>query len=687
MIGLLARKIGQPMVIAEVVAGILLGPSFFGLFFPLAKETIFPNTDPAMLLLNMFSQVGLVFFMFLIGLELDPKLLSGRGRASVIISHSSIVAPFALGALLALFLPSWLSASEKPMGSFMLFMGVAMSITAFPVLARILAERRLLRTKIGAITIACAAVDDVTAWCILGFVVSIVNASGLAGAVRTCLFALLFILFMVFGVRPFLARMGSRTDNRSGLTPNLVAVTFVLLLLSSLVTELIGIHALFGAFLFGAIMPRDGGYTHALAEKLEDFVVVFLLPLFFAYSGLRTQINLLNTGEAWMYCGLITLLACLGKFGGSAIAARLTGLSWRESTGIGILMNTRGLMELIVLNIGLDLKVLSPALFTMMVIMALITTFMTTPMLQLFYSQSDLENELLEPAEAADKAEGTFNILMCVAHEKTGPVLATMAAALAGKDPAHGRMFALRLIPPPERTSFYVNEETEESGDDTGNALIPLLERSEQLGLKVKPLSFVSNDPGDDICQVGRLKKADLILLGWHRPLLNRSLLAGIVYDVMTDATSDVGVVIDRGLASISRILLPYNGSPHDHAALKMARRLHDKSGAHVTILHVTAPNRAAGSGLNAKEHVHSVFKNASSINERVVMKVVVHENAAAAAIAEAACGYDLVVIGSGPDWGLEQRQFGLHPEAIILESPASLLVVRQYDAKRHANA
>jgi Kef-type K+ transport system membrane component KefB len=329
------------------------------------------------------SQLGLLLFMFIVGLELHPRLLRGRARQSIAISHASIVLPFALGATSAIYLQSALAPAGVARTSFILFMGASMSITAFPVLARILVERRLLRSRVGATALSCAAVDDVTAWCILAFVVSIVRAVSLLEAVRTVVLALLYIGLMVWGVRPLLDRFATRT--RVGLSQGRVAVILLMMLLSSWTSELIGIHALFGAFLFGAIVPKHGTLAAALSEKIEDLVVVLMLPLFFAYSGLRTQIGLLDSMSSWLICGGIILLACVGKYGGSTIAARVTGFSWREASAIGILMNTRGLMELIVLNFGLDLGVISPRLFTMMVIMALVTTFLTTPLLERVY--------------------------------------------------------------------------------------------------------------------------------------------------------------------------------------------------------------------------------------------------------------------------------------------------------------
>jgi Kef-type K+ transport system membrane component KefB len=392
VVGLAARRISQPMVIAEVVAGILLGPSLLGWIAPGALAVVFPKESMA--LLNVFSQVGLVMFMFLIGLELDPKLLRGRGHTSVFISHTSILVPCLLGAILGLWMYPRVSSPAVPVTSFVLFMAIAMSVTAFPVLARILTDRQLLHTKIGVVTITCAAVDDVTAWCLLAFVVSFVRASGIAQAVHTTILAALYIAVMFWVVRPLLRRVVERRKSLEKPSHNHVALVLLLLLASSWTTERIGIHGLFGAFLFGAVIPKEAAFAQRISEKLEPFVVIFLLPLFFAYSGLRTEVRLLSHPGAWAMCALITLVASAGKFGGSTLAARVTGLSWRESSAIGVLMNTRGLMELIVLNIGLDLGVLSPALFTMMVIMALLTTFMTTPILERIYPASELAKEI-----------------------------------------------------------------------------------------------------------------------------------------------------------------------------------------------------------------------------------------------------------------------------------------------------
>ncbi len=669
LIGRGARWLGQPLVIAEVLAGILLGPSLLGWLAPGAMEWVFPAQS--MSVLKMLSQVGLILFMFLIGLELDPKLLKGRGHASVVISHTSIIVPFALGAGAALWLYPRLSEPSVPFSSFVLFMGVAMSITAFPVLARILTEKRLLGSRVGAMTITCAAVDDVTAWCLLAFVVSIVRATDLMHAGLTTALALLYIAFMLVLVRPFLQRLGARVANKEGLNQNGVALTLMMLLASAWATELIGIHALFGAFMMGSVIPKEGGLAQALAEKLEDVAVVLLLPLFFAFSGLRTQIGLLSTGDHWVMCGVIILLACLGKFGGSAVAARLTGMRWREAGALGILMNTRGLMELIVLNIGLDLGVISPTLFTMMVVMALVTTVMTTPLLRWIYPPEEMAKDQVSATEEVVSAQAPpFSVLMCVSHEQAGAGMVTLGRALLGAPSPSSQLYALHLIRPTERASFHLRHDPEKA---SGNTLTPLLSRASSLGLEVRPLSFVSAEPAVDICRTAEAKQASLILLGWHKPLFSRTMLGGTVHEVMQEAGTDVAVLVDRGLENVRRVLVPFIGSPHDRAALSLARRLLQHATAEVTVLHVTAPEGTHGP-TGARPLVEELFPEGSG---QVHFKVVAHASPEDAALEECRNGYDLVVAGVGEEWGLEDQLFGLRDERLLREAPTSLLIVR----------
>jgi len=375
----LVRRIGQPMVVGEVIAGILLGPSVLGYLLPGVSQFVFqPASLPN---LNFLSQLGLILFMFIIGLELDIQLLKNKAHTAVVVSHASIIIPFAMGVSLAYFLYETYAPPHISFLAFGLFMGIAMSITAFPVLARILHERGLTKTALGSLAITCAAADDVTAWCILAAVIAVVQAGSAISALFTVLVSLVYVFVMLKLVRPWLERVETQYSSTEHLNRTFAVIAFVVLFLSALSTEVIGIHALFGAFLAGASMPAHAHFRKLLASRIEDVSLVILLPLFFAFTGLKTQIGLLNNGATWLVCGLIIFVAVAGKFGGSALAAKFTGQSWSDSFAIGALMNTRGLMELIVLNLGYDLGVLSPTVFTMMVLMALITTFMTAPAL------------------------------------------------------------------------------------------------------------------------------------------------------------------------------------------------------------------------------------------------------------------------------------------------------------------
>lgn len=390
LFGYLFKKIGQPAVIGEIVAGIILGPSILGAYFPHITGFLFPATSLGTL--NFLSQIGLVLFMFIIGMELDLKSIGKQAYDAVVISHASIIIPYTLGMGLAYFIYKDYAPSGTSFLSFALFMGIAMSITAFPVLARILKERGLTRTKLGAMALTCAAADDLTAWCILAAVIALVKSGSSFSVLYTIGLAALYVLLMLKVVRPALRKLEHIYHNKEAKRTAVMAVLFVMLIVSAYVTSVIGVHSLFGAFMAGVVMPPSFDFRKIVTDKIEDISIVLLLPLFFVITGLRTQIGLLNAEHLWVTFGWILLVALAGKFGGSALAAKIVGQSWKDSLSIGILMNTRGLMQLIVLNIGYDLGVLSPEMFAMMVLMALVTTFMTGPALDLINKLMPEEN-------------------------------------------------------------------------------------------------------------------------------------------------------------------------------------------------------------------------------------------------------------------------------------------------------
>jgi Kef-type K+ transport system membrane component KefB len=371
------RVLEQPPVMGEIVAGLLLGPSALGAIWPDAAAFLLP-TEVAPYL-GIVAKIGVVLFMFLVGLELDARLLKGSSHATMAISHASIVAPFFFGTVLALALYPRYSNDAVSFTTFSLFVGVSMSVTAFPVLARILGDRRIQHTPLGVTALACAAVGDVTAWCLLVAVSGVATAQ-LDGAFATLGAVVVYVVAMLAIARPLLTKLAAREEAKTGpVSLDVLAVVLAAVLVSAAATDAIGIHALFGAFLVGALLPHEGRLANEVRHRLEDVVVVLLLPVFFAFTGMRTQIGLVSSGEDWLMVGAIIAVATLGKLGGTLAAARFSGLGWRESSGLGILMNTRGLMELIVLDVGLDMHVLSPTLFAMMVLMALATTFATSP--------------------------------------------------------------------------------------------------------------------------------------------------------------------------------------------------------------------------------------------------------------------------------------------------------------------
>jgi Kef-type K+ transport system membrane component KefB len=386
-LGRLFRYVGQPPVIGEVVAGILLGPSLLGAISPEAMHWLVPGPDAdpkgqVTAALKAIAQLGVVLYLFLVGLEMNGAKFRSHARSTVVVAHAGIAVQFALGVVLALWLYPLVSPPGVPFAGFALFVGVALSVTGFTVLTRILADTGLARTDLGVRTLGCAAADDVTAWCLVALVTGVVQAR-VGGAAVVALGAVGFILGMFLVVRPLAGWVCRKLDAHDGPLPAAaIPGVFVAVLLAAVTTEAIGIHALFGAFLLGAVIPHDSRLAREFTRRLKDVVTILLLPAFFALTGLRTEIGLVTGWQNWLICGVILAVATLGKFGGTLAAARLTGYDWRGAAALGVMMNTRGLMGLIVFDIGLGLGVISPTLFAMMVLMALATTMATAPALK-----------------------------------------------------------------------------------------------------------------------------------------------------------------------------------------------------------------------------------------------------------------------------------------------------------------
>jgi Kef-type K+ transport system membrane component KefB len=546
---------------------------------------LFPQTvAPA---LNIIAQVGVILFMFLVGTELDLGLLRKRGHATVAISHASILAPFILGALLSLLLYPRLSSSDVPFTNFALFLGVSMSVTAFPVLARILTDRRISRTRMGAIALTCAAVDDITAWCLLALVVGVARAEG-GSAIKTLLLAVVYIALIAFVARPAMGRLTVLYGQKGRLTQGLMATIFVLLLLSASATEVIGIHAIFGAFALGAVIPHDSGIARDLIDRLEDLVVVLLLPAFFAFTGLRTQIGLLNSPEQWALCALIIIVASAGKFGGSLIAARITGLEWRDGAALGVLMNTRGLMELIVLNIGYEMHIISPVLFAMMVLMALATTFATTPILSLIMKD---EAESPEPRSRVPLALGLQRSAMLVSVANPDGVGRLVELALAATPPDLPPPRVLAMVRRPAGGVRIGLGETEQERSPRSAALNAALEIAWSRGAVITPQAVWSDDPAGDLVSIAGQAGIGWVLLGPHRAVFGADFRGGFVRAILDKAQAlplNVAVAMQSSDAPFERLFAVVDAGPDGRAALELVTRLAQRAEYSLHVIRIT---------------------------------------------------------------------------------------------------
>lgn len=579
LFGWLCKLIGQTTVIGEIIAGVVLGPSLLGYYFPEVSQMIFPPSSLGNI--GLLSQIGLILFMFIIGMELDLRVIRNRAQNAVIISHASIIFPFTLGIILAYFIYEEFTHAQVSFISFALFMGIAMSITAFPVLARIVHEKGINKLPIGPIVITCAAIDDITAWCLLAAVIAIVKAGSFSSSIFVILMAVTYVIVMFKVVRPVLKRMVEHQHSKSSITKSTAATFFILLFISAYTTELIGIHALFGAFLAGVIMPSDTKFRNLFTEKIEYVSLIVLLPLFFVYTGLRTEIGLLNTVHLWLICGLIIAVAITGKFLGSAFAARFVGQSWKDSLTIGALMNTRGLMELVVLNIGLDLGILTPQVFAMMVIMALGTTFMTSPSLSLI---DRIFKKQHSKSEVNQKEK--FRILIPFASPETGRKLLLVAHYLIKKKQASSEVAMLHTTEGNLLHQYNIQKEED-------IVFKPIINQAKSLNQEITKIFEVTNDRQASIIKTANKGEYDFVLIGskgytvsdnnilsrfigfsntledtlnrliqkWKGTASNRQLSVSPFDDrtrrIISKTDMQVGIFIDRGLVDIQNVFVP----------------------------------------------------------------------------------------------------------------------------------
>ena len=538
--GYLFSKINQPTVIGEILAGIILGPSLLGKFFPEVFNFLF--TENTMGNLYILSQIGLILFMFVIGMELNIDNIKHRTSQIIVISHSSIIIPFALGMLLAYFVYLDFAANITRFLPFALFIGISMSITAFPVLARIIQEKGLTKKHLGSISIASAAIDDVTAWCILAVVIAISSTGSIISSLFTILMAITYIAIMLMIIRPFLQKVGQTHQNIETLNKRIVGFIFLILISSAFITQTIGIHALFGAFLAGVIMPTNINFRKLMIEKIEDVSVSLFLPLFFVFTGLRTEIGLLNTPYLWTVCLIFILVAIIGKFGGGALTAKLMGESWRDSLSLGILMNTRGLMELIVLNIGYEMNILPPTIFVMLVIMALVTTFMTTPILNLINKKAIKETKEIQPTNSVLK------VLIAIGNPENSKILLKLAKNLFDNIKKVLSISLIHITPSTDTNPIYSDQFAEDSFKSA-------TEEAQLHNLSIETIYKVADNVEAEIVKVANQNNFDFLLVGAGQSLLELSRIKKIPFIKNIKWLNDI---LDR-IPSSSDLLYPGN--------------------------------------------------------------------------------------------------------------------------------
>jgi len=592
--GYLFAKIGQPTVIGEILAGIVLGPSLLGYFYPEAFHFLFAAKSLGNL--YILSQIGLILFMFTIGMELNLRTLKEKIGETYVISHASILIPYFLGMLLAYFVYDEFAAKQTDFLSFALFIGISMSITAFPVLARIVQEKGLSKTHLGTIAIASAANDDVTAWCILAAVIAIAKTGSFVSSLYTIGFAILYVVVMLLVVRPFLKRLGEIYTNSEVLNKSIVAFLLLILILSAFTTQVIGIHALFGAFLAGVVMPQLPHFRKLIIDKIEDVSVTLLLPLFFVFTGLRTEIGLLNTPYLWSICGLFILVAVGGKFIGGAFTARILGETWKDSLSIGVLMNTRGLMELIVLNIGYEMGILPPPIFVMLVIMALVTTFMTTPALSLInrlFPEKNVEEEYI-----LHQTQGIFKALIALGNPENGKALLNVAKTVLDGTKNSLAVTVLHITPGTDTNPIYGEQFSVDSFTGIKTEAVELsipLETAYKVtdniefgivkSVNQNNFDFLLVGAGLSLSGIPFFKESSLFQnVKWLNAIVNKiskqqtffypgTLIKDKTRYFIENSNCSVGVFVNRGFAGITSTLVLLH-EESDEFLLRYARRL-----------------------------------------------------------------------------------------------------------------
>ncbi|KAL4398332.1 hypothetical protein HN51_002948 [Arachis hypogaea] len=640
----LCKPLRQPRVIAEIIGGLLLGPSAFGRNQKFLN-TIFPKKS--LTVLDTIANVGLLFFLFLVGLELDVRSIKRTGPKALAIAVCGITFPFLLGVGTSFVLRATISQGVQPL-AFIVFMGVALSITAFPVLARILAELKLLTTDVGSIAMSAAAVNDVAAWILLALAIAV---SGDNTSPIISLWVLLcgagFILFAVYGIRPLLVIMAKHSLSGEPVKETYICFTLTLVLACSFLTDTIGIHALFGAFVVGIIVPKDGPFAGVLIEKIEDLVSGIFLPLYFVSSGLKTNVATISGGTSWALLALVIFNACFGKIVGTVVVSLSCKVPFRESLALGFLMNTKGLVELIVLNIGKDRKVLNDQAFAICVLMALFTTFITTPIVMAVYKPARRGAPYKHKTIQRKDLDTELRMLACFHSTRSIPTLLNLIESSRGTK-KFGKLciYAMHLMELSERSSAitmahkarrnglpFWNNKPDDANANNDHMIIAFQAYGKLNKVNVRPMTAISDlaNIHVDICTSAHQKRAAMIVLPFHKHQLVDGSMESLGSSfrhmnelVLSHAPCSVGILVDRGLGGASQVQasdVSYNivvlffGGRDCREALSYGMRMAQHPGISLTVVKfVTAPGKSLAFG--AKLVAVSVDKQQKVVTE-----------------------------------------------------------------------
>ncbi|KAK9086159.1 hypothetical protein Syun_028553 [Stephania yunnanensis] len=721
------KPLRQPRVIAEIIGGILLGPSALGRSDKFL-HTVFPARS--MTVLDTLANIGLLFFLFLVGLELDIRAILRTGKKSLFVAAAGISLPFVLGIGTSVVLRNTISKGVQG-GSFLVFMGVSLSITAFPVLARILAELKLLTTDLGRTAMSAAAVNDVAAWILLALAIALSGSSSPFISLWVLFTGFAFVVFAILVLRPALALMARRSIEGEPVKEMYICAVLSLVLAAGFATDAIGIHALFGAFIIGIIMPKDGSFASVVIEKVEDLVSSLLLPLYFVSSGLKTNVATIQGGESWGLLVLVICTACLGKIAGTVAVSILFKVPRDEAFALGFLMNTKGLVELIVLNIGKDRKVLNDQTFAILVLMALFTTFITTPIVMTIYKPAARKEGGAYKQRTVQRkdANAELRLLVCFHSTRNIPSMINLVESSRGTRHRGLCVYAMHLMELSERSSaismvhkarknglpFW--NKINSGGYNSNGQMVIAFEAYQQLSsVSIRPMTAISAMATihQDICMSAQRKRAAILLLPFHKHQRVDGSMESIGHAfhqvnqrVLRDAPCSVGILVDRGLGGTTQvsasnvsfqIVVIFWGGGDDREALAYGARMAEHPGIALNVVRFVMESSGAEQVIDEKKKDQECLEefkvkqhNESMLYEEIVIAGKVDEQAVKNSLnSKSKC--NLFLVGRTPTIQipslavldqtdcLELGQIGSYLASSDFSSTASVLVIQQYN-------